>query len=59
MKDQEEKHFFHEFKSLVLAGFFSTEVGQTQVLQHVAIPGKYEPCISVGEAGNGKTWAQG
>jgi hypothetical protein len=59
MKDQEEKHFFHEFKSLVLAGFFSTEVGQTQVLQHVAIPGKYEPCIPVNEAGNGKTWAQG
>ncbi len=53
-----DTHPFYELKSLVLGGYFSTEIGQTKVLQHAAIPGKYEACIPLSEAGNGKTWAQ-
>ena len=52
------EHFFRTLKTLTLAGFFSTEIGQTQVLQHSAVPGKYIACAPLSEIGNGKTWAQ-
>ena len=45
-------------KELCMLGFFTSEAGATQVLQYVAIPGAYRGCISVAEAGKGKTWAQ-
>ena len=44
-------------KELTMLGFFTSEVGATQVLQYVAVPGAYKGCIPVSEAGNGKTWA--
>jgi hypothetical protein len=44
-------------KELTMLGFFTSEPGATQVLQYVAVPGAYKGCISVSEAGNGKTWA--
>lgn len=44
-------------KELTMLGFFTSEVGATQVLQYVAIPGEYRACIPVSEAGNGKRWA--
>lgn len=44
-------------KELTLLGFFSSQVGATQVLQYVAVPGGFQACIPVAEAGNGKTWA--
>lgn len=34
-------HYFTLLKQLVLFSFFSSEVGCTQVLRHVAVPGKY------------------
>ena len=57
-EDEREEHFFWVLKSLTVTGFFSTEVGQTQILQHAAVPGKWQACIPLAEAGNGKTWAQ-
>ncbi len=48
--------FFWEMKQLTLTGFFTSEVGATQVLQYKAIPVDYHGCISLEEAG-GKTWA--
>ena len=45
-------------KELTLLGFFCSEPGATKVLQHVAIPGKYEACVPLAQAGNGKAWAQ-
>jgi len=48
--------FFYQVKELTVAGFFTSEVGATQVLQYKAIPMEYKGCISLEEAG-GKTWA--
>lgn len=45
-------------KELTLLGFFCSEVGATQVLQYVAVPGGYQPCVPLAQAGNGKAWAQ-
>lgn len=44
-------------KELTMLGFFTSEAGATQVLQYVAVPGSYNGCIPLSEAGNGKTWA--
>lgn len=49
---------FRTLKSLTVGGFFITEVGQTQVLQHVAVPGAYNGCVPLAQAGEGRTWAQ-
>jgi hypothetical protein len=35
-------HYFTMYKQLVLFGFFTSEVGQTKVLRHVPIPGRYD-----------------
>lgn len=39
-----EPHYFTMIKQLTLFGFFTSEVGGTQVLRHVAIPGRYDGC---------------
>jgi hypothetical protein len=51
-------HFFRSIKGLAIMGYFSTEVGQTKALQHIAVPGRYEGCIPLAEAGEGRSWAQ-
>jgi hypothetical protein len=43
---------------LAALGFFTSLPGATQVLQFVAIPGKFKACIPLAQAGNGKTWAE-
>lgn len=35
-------HYFTMIKQLTLFGFFTSEVGGTQVLRHVAIPGRFD-----------------
>jgi hypothetical protein len=44
-------------KELTLLGFFTSQIGATQILQYQAVPGSYHACIPVAQAGNGKTWA--
>lgn len=44
-------------KELSLLGFFTSKPGATQVLQYVAVPGSYQACVPLAQAGNGKTWA--
>ncbi len=44
-------------KELTMLGFFTSEPGATQVLQYDAVPGEYNGCVPLSEAGNGKTWA--
>jgi gluconate 2-dehydrogenase gamma chain len=51
------KPFLLMVKELTLLGYFTSEVGATQVLQYVAVPGAYKGCLPLSEAGNGKTWA--
>jgi hypothetical protein len=48
--------FYRKIKEITILGYFTTEVGATQVLQYKAIPTEYKGCISVEEAG-GKSWA--
>lgn len=45
-------------KELTLLGFFCSEPGATQVLQYAAVPGAFQACVPLAQAGNGKAWAQ-
>lgn len=56
-KPAPKRPFILMTKELTMLGFFTSEVGATQVLQYVAVPGAYKGCIPLSEAGNGKTWA--
>ena len=44
-------------KELTLLGFFTSEPGATQVLQYAAVPGAFQACVPLAQAGNGKAWA--
>lgn len=56
LPDGEDRGFILLFKELMLVGYCTSEVGATEVLQYDAIPGAYNGCIPLDEAG-GKTWA--
>lgn len=47
--------FFLVMKELTMIGFFTSEVGATQVLRYEEVPGVYQECIPFEEVG--KTWA--
>lgn len=47
--------FFLIFKELTMLGYFTSEVGATQVLRYEAVPGRYDGCIPFDEVG--RTWA--
>lgn len=53
---EENQDFFLLFKQTTLMGFFTSEIGATQVLQYDPIPGDFWGCEPLGEHG-GKTWA--
>lgn len=42
-------------KQLTLRGFCTSEIGATQVLQYLQVPGKYEGCVPLEDVGN--AWA--
>ncbi|MCB0602819.1 MAG: gluconate 2-dehydrogenase subunit 3 family protein [Saprospiraceae bacterium] len=48
-------HYFTMIKQLVLFGYFTSEIGATQGLRYVQVPGRYDGCIpyTKGE----KAWA--
>lgn len=54
---ERKRPFVLMMKELTLLGFFTSQAGATQVLQYVAVPGGFQACIPVAQAGNGKTWA--
>ena len=43
--NKEKPHYFRMLKELTLLGFFTSEVGGTQVLKYVEVPGRYDACI--------------
>ncbi|MXV15086.1 gluconate 2-dehydrogenase subunit 3 family protein [Hufsiella ginkgonis] len=47
--------FFKQVKELTMLGYFTSEAGATKALNYVAIPGRYDACITIkpGE----KAWA--
>jgi gluconate 2-dehydrogenase gamma chain len=51
----EGPQFFLVFKELTMVGFFTSEVGATQVLRYEDVPGIYEGCIPFEQVG--RTWA--
>ena len=48
-------HFFLQFKELTMVGYFTSEVGATQVLRYEPVPGYYNGCIPFEDVG--RTWA--
>jgi len=54
---ERKRPFVLMMKELTLLGFFTSQIGTTQVLQYVAVPGGFQACIPIAEAGNGKQWA--
>ncbi len=41
-KSGDPKHYFRVMKDLVLWGYFTSEIGATQALRYVPVPGRYE-----------------
>lgn len=54
-KETDPTHYFTLMKQLTLLGYFTSEVGATQALRYVAVPGKYEGCIPYKKGD--KAWA--
>ena len=54
---QLKRPFILMTKELTLLGFFTSQVGATQVLQYDPVPGAYRACVPLAQAGNGKQWA--
>ena len=47
--------FFQALKQMTVIGYYTSEVGATQELVFNPIPGKYEPCATVGA--HGRQWS--
>ncbi|RZK12388.1 MAG: gluconate 2-dehydrogenase subunit 3 family protein, partial [Hymenobacter sp.] len=54
-KVEEPNHYFRMMKELTLFGFFTSEVGATQALRYLPVPGKYDGCIPYKKGD--KAWA--
>lgn len=44
-KEKDPKHYFRMMKELTLLGYFTSEIGATQALRYIAVPGKYDGCL--------------
>lgn len=44
-KQKERSHYFRMMKELTLLGYFTSEVGATQALRYIPVPGRYDGCI--------------
>ncbi len=52
---QNVRPFFTMLKDLTLMGYFTSEIGATQALEYVAVPGRYDGCVTL-KPGQ-KAWA--
>jgi gluconate 2-dehydrogenase gamma chain len=48
---REEKPFILQLNEMTLLGFFTSEVGATQVLQYDPVPGPFKGCVPLKEVG--------
>ena len=57
MPDAKKRYtpFFTMLKDLTLTGYFTSEIGATQALEYVAVPGRYDGCVPL-KPGQ-KAWA--
>ncbi|GAB3249200.1 gluconate 2-dehydrogenase subunit 3 family protein [Larkinella harenae] len=53
--EQRYTPFFNTLKSLTLNGYFTSEIGATQALEYIAVPGRFQGCIDL-KPGQ-KAWA--
>ncbi|WP_229310890.1 gluconate 2-dehydrogenase subunit 3 family protein [Larkinella soli] len=53
--DQRYTPFFNMLKELTLMGYFTSEVGATQALNYIAVPGRFDGCMDL-KPGQ-KAWA--
>lgn len=53
----DQRPFILMTRELTLLGYFTSKEGATQVLQYQAVPGDWQACLPVEEAGLGRTWA--
>lgn len=53
--EHREVHWFRTLKELTLLGYYTSEIGATQELKHVAVPGRYDGCVPLTQIG--RTWA--
>ena len=44
-KTVSKNHYFKMIKQLTISGYFTSEIGSTKALRHVAVPGRYEACV--------------
>jgi len=51
----EEPPFFLTMKEWTLAGYYTSEIGMTQELQHLRAAGSYDGCMPLSEVG--RSWA--
>lgn len=54
-KEGDANHYFGLMKQLTLLGYFTSEIGATQALRYVAVPGKYQGCVPYTKGD--KAWA--
>jgi hypothetical protein len=47
----ESPQIFNELRGMVVSGFFGSEIGATQALVYLPVPGPYEGCISLADVG--------
>ena len=47
-----DPHWFRTVKELTVVGYYTSEIGATQELRHVSVPGRFDGCVPVG-----RTWA--
>lgn len=43
--DEPDTHYYKMMKQLTVWGYFSSEVGATKALRHIAVPGRWDPCV--------------
>ena len=54
-KPEDPAHYFRMMKELTLWGYFTSEIGATQALRYIAVPGRYEGCVPYKKGD--KAWA--
>ena len=53
--ERREPHWFRTIKELTVVGYYTSEMGATQELRHVAVPGRFDGCVPLDQIG--RTWA--
>lgn len=54
-KEGDPNHYFGMMKQLTLLGYFTSEIGATQALRYIAVPGKFQGCVPYSKGD--KAWA--